>query len=174
MAKLVTLQRWTDYGEKRALMAMLGEGQVLDNGWVCHLFQLPSTDPTDESSPTLTVADFTGYATVGFAFSTVADPGGTGNWEALGPLCTFTRRYLVEPYPGPVDAGVSNTVYGYYLTWSAGNGIDPDEVLFYRFFDDGATPPAIQGVAMNVPDVSQITIVPRIGLIGLEDPDCPE
>lgn len=172
---LTQFERWTDYGEEILLRVIVGDKNTLNSGMYCRLFQLPSTDPEDDTlfdiDPTdFSEADFTGYSAITFGFSIPMDPLGDGNWETLSnTLCVFNRRNLVEPVPGPLDTGTSNTIYGYYLTCSNA-GVDSTRPLYYRFFNDGAG--SLTPKDMNVPNVDQITVVPRTGLIGLEDVNC--
>ena len=172
---LTQFERWTDYGEQCLMKVITGVLGSWGGNMRCHLFKLIDGDVVDPEMEDLTEADiteadFTGYALESFGFDPPMDPGGTGEWESIAStICTFNRRYAVEPDPGPVDAGTSNTVYGYYLTCN-GSGYNADRPLYYRFFNDGTS---ITAKAMNTPDVDQITVVPRLGLVGLEDVVCP-
>lgn len=156
---LTVFERWTDYGEEMLLKAALGQASAASSVY-CHLFKSPTTDPADET-PTLVEADFDGYGAVGFVWQTVSDPTAAGLWQALSNIvCTFLRG----------AGATSNTVYGYYLTCNV-SGWDADEPVYYRFFNDGQS---LTPKTMATESVDQITIIPRVGLIGLEDVVCPE
>lgn len=163
---LTVFERWTDYGEELMLKAIINQGEPLTV--FLRLFTSPTTDTADET-PTIVEADFQGYPVGGIAVSW-ASATGPSEWQSIGSLCVFTREWQVPPPdPDPI-AGTSNTVYGYYLT-SVNTGHDTEEPIYYRFFNDGVD---ITPKDMNTPEVDQISIIPRIGLIGLEDVECPE
>lgn len=172
---LTQFERWTDYGEQQLLRCLTGDGANFGGNLYCRLFKLIDGDIVDPlmedlTEADITEADFEGYSPVGFGFGPPADPGGTGEWEALAEtICTFTRQWETPPPTDPPVSGTSNTIYGYYLT-SSNSGHVTDRPLYYRFFNDGTS---ITPKVMDTPEVSQITVIPRLGLIGLEDVVCP-
>lgn len=135
--------RWTNYGEERICNSI-----ALSQVWVCQLFKLPTTDADDEDF-TGTEADYDGYGAQGFSFATAADTGSAGTWYAV------STSNLVWTHSGDGVEDTDNTIYGYTIYGEGGVG-DP---FYYEFF---ASPVSMTAGA-------QISFVPKITLIGLED-----